>query len=190
MIGSPDMIFNGSSIGLIEGSHLYQRNGWHYLLTDQQACVTTDVDFQPSYFQQMAGLVAYYNDLVFHELYLSHDESQGCCLPIHRCDDGMSSFPLGADIVTVPPGKIFLRAVFDDCCLRFYWSSDGETFQTIDRELDALMLAAEYGDHWGFTGTTGASRGPLGLHGDFCWADLSGFDGYAASCRICYFEVH
>lgn len=146
-------------------------------LTAHQACVTTCLDFEPRSFQQMAGLVAYYNNYLFHYLYLSHDEDLGSCLQIHCCDDGTSSFPLGANIVAVPPGKIFLRAVFDDCCLRFYWSSDGEGFHAIGPELDASMLADDYGAHWGFTGTF------VGL----ACQDLTGMQQTAA---FDYLEVH
>jgi xylan 1,4-beta-xylosidase len=33
LTGKPDLIFKGSSLGLTEGPHLYQRNGFYYLLT-------------------------------------------------------------------------------------------------------------------------------------------------------------
>jgi xylan 1,4-beta-xylosidase len=33
LIGQPTMIFAGSPHGLVEGPHLYQRNGWYYLTT-------------------------------------------------------------------------------------------------------------------------------------------------------------
>ena len=74
-------------------------------------------------------------------------------------------------------GKFFLRAVFDDCCLRFYWSSDGEGFHAIGPELDASMLADDYGAHWGFTGTF------VGL----ACQDLTGMQQTAA---FDYLEVH
>src|SRR5690606_7211097 len=33
----------------------------------------TVVDFEPEHFQQLAGLVCYYNSFKFHYLYVSHD---------------------------------------------------------------------------------------------------------------------
>lgn len=122
-------------------------------LTNQQSCVTTSVEFHPSNFQQMAGLVVYYNNRLFHYLYQSHDETLGNSLQIHCCDDGTSSFPLGSDVVPVPEGKLFLRAVFDFCNLQFQWSRDGDVFENIGPGLDASILSDDYGDHWGFTGT-------------------------------------
>ena len=35
------------------------------------------VEFEPEHFQQMAGLVCYYNSAKFHYLYVSHDEQAG-----------------------------------------------------------------------------------------------------------------
>ena len=34
----------------------------------------TVMDFEPEHFQQMAGLVCYYNSAKFHYLHVSHDE--------------------------------------------------------------------------------------------------------------------
>jgi xylan 1,4-beta-xylosidase len=38
---------------------------------------STVVEFEPEHFQQMAGLVAYYNSSKFHYLYVSHDDTHG-----------------------------------------------------------------------------------------------------------------
>lgn len=122
-------------------------------LTQQQAIATTCMNFQPAGFQQMAGLVAYYNNYLFHYLYLSHDEEIGRCLQIHSCDDGKSTFPLQNEIVPVPVGKLHLRAVFDNARLQFSWSSNGTEFHQIGDSLDASILSDDYGNHWGFTGS-------------------------------------
>lgn len=122
-------------------------------LTSQRAVATTRIDFDPETFQQMAGLAAYYNNHLFHYLYLSRDEGVRPSLQIHSCDDGTSSFPLGNRPVPVPEGAIFLRATFDDSALQFSWSFDGEDFADIGPALDASLLSDDHGDHWGFTGT-------------------------------------
>ena len=122
-------------------------------LTQQQTTVTTCLRFQPQSFQQMAGLVAYYNTYLYHYLYLSCDEQLGRCLQIHSCDDGRSSFPLECDVIPVCDGEIYLRAVFDNSRLQFSWSSNGATFHDIGPPLDASILSDDHGDHWGFTGT-------------------------------------
>ena len=121
-------------------------------LTAQKTTATTCVRFEPKMFLQMAGLAAYYNNHLFHYLYLSHDEEKGRCLQVHSCDDGKSSFPLGPDVISVPEGDLYLRAEFDNSDLRFSWSGDGEIFSTLSPTLDASILSDDHGDHWGFTG--------------------------------------
>lgn len=122
-------------------------------LTHQRATATTRLRFDPQSFQQMAGLVAYYNTYLFHYLYLSRDEDLGLCLQIHSCNDGDSTFPLGSTPLPIPEGDLHLRAVFIDDELQFSWSSDGETFSPVGPLLDASILSDDHGNHWGFTGT-------------------------------------
>lgn len=122
-------------------------------LTSHSATVTTTLRFAPKSFQHMAGLSAYYNNRLFHYLYLSHDEEVGRCLQIHSCDDGKSVFPLGSELVKVPEGPLSLRASFQDSELQFSWSADGKLFHSIGPVLDASILSDDYGDHLDFTGT-------------------------------------
>ena len=101
----------------------------------------------------MAGLTAYYNNRLFHHLYLSHDDTAGYCLHIHSCDDGVSSFPLGTEPLSVECNDIFLRARFEGSILQFSWSPDGNTFSPVGPVLDASILSDDYGKHLDFTGT-------------------------------------
>ena len=133
-------------------------------LTHQRLVATTKMTFSPQSFQQMAGLVAYYNNYLFHYMYLSWEEGKGRCLHIHSCDDGVSSFPLGDDVPVVPDGAIYLRATFSDQELQFSWSGDGIKFYDLPVTLDSSILSDDHGKHWGFTGTF------VGV----CCQDLSG----------------
>ena len=122
-------------------------------LISHKLTATTKLSFEPKSFQQMAGLAAYYNTYLFHYLYLSYDEEKGLCLQIHTCDDGVSSFPLGDQIIPVAQGKTYLRAIFNDCSLQFQFSENGKDFLNAGNTLDASILSDDHGDHWGFTGT-------------------------------------
>ncbi len=122
-------------------------------LTSQNLTATTKISFKPENFQQMAGLAAYYNNYLFHYLYLSMDEEKGLCLQIHSCDDGKSNFPLGGEIIPVSNNELFLRASFNDKRLQFYYSHCGQDFLKIGPVLDASILSDDHGEHWGFTGT-------------------------------------
>jgi xylan 1,4-beta-xylosidase len=141
-------------------------------LTKQQATATTCLEFQPKTFQQMAGLTAYYNNYLFHYLYLSADETVGRCLQIHTCDDGVSNFPLGDKLTPVPDGRIYLRAIFNNSSLKFQWSQDGHLFHDVGENLDASILSDDYGKHWGFTGTF-IGLACQDLTGSRCKADFS-----------------
>ena len=122
-------------------------------LATHKATITTRLTFDPKNFQQMAGLAAYYNTYLFHYLYLSMDEEEGLCLQIHSCNDGNSRFPLGNEIIPVSTGNLYLRAIFDDCDLKFQFSENGTSFQDAGPVLDASILSDDHGKHWGFTGT-------------------------------------
>jgi xylan 1,4-beta-xylosidase len=122
-------------------------------LTTQRAVAKTKLRFKPQSFQQMAGLVVYYNNHLFHYLYLTCDEEVGTCLQIHSCDDGVSSFPLAEQPVRVTEDELFFKVEIDHCQLRFFWSNDDQTYTPVGRELDASILSDDHGKHWGFTGS-------------------------------------
>lgn len=122
-------------------------------LTSQRMEATTKMTFKPESFQQMAGLVLYYNTFLFHYLFLSSDEKKGPCLQIHSCDDGKSGFPLGSSLVEVGQSDLYLRATLIDSGLQFSWSDDNAIYNNIGPELDASILSDDYGSRWGFTGT-------------------------------------
>ena len=43
------------------------------------------MEFEPEHFQQMAGLICYYNSSKFHYLYVSHDEAIGKHIRVMSC---------------------------------------------------------------------------------------------------------
>lgn len=118
---------------------------------DNVNCVAeTCVDFAPSHFQQMAGLVCYY-DLNWYYLHLSHDEQLGRVLRVSWSDDGKLGEVPGAP-VAVPSGPIHLRATFVGVTLGFAYSTDGKKWTPIGGDLDATRLSDDYGSTWHFTG--------------------------------------
>lgn len=86
----------------------------------------TLIDFEPEHFQQMAGLVCYYNAFKFHYLYISRDDANGKHLRV------MSALPdqPSADAFTDPlcisgEGPLELRADIRFDTLRFAWRAPG-----------------------------------------------------------------
>ena len=114
---------------------------------------TTNMRFKPDSFQQMAGLVLYYNTFLFHYLFLSSDEKKGLCLQIYSCDDGKSVFPLGSSLVEVGQSDLYLKATLIDSGILFSRSDDKAFYNKFVPEFDASILSDDYGSRWGFTGT-------------------------------------
>src|SRR5690349_8151269 len=73
-------LFGRESIGSLFKQSLVARR-------QQSHCFSaaTVLEFEPAHFQQMAGLVCYYNGAKFHYLYLSHDEALGKVLRVMSC---------------------------------------------------------------------------------------------------------
>jgi xylan 1,4-beta-xylosidase len=104
----------------------------------------TAMEFEPLHFQQMAGLVCYYNSAKFHYLYVSHDDALGKHLRV------MSSLPdqVQADSFTAPipiPGgsRIELSVEIDFERLYFGYRIGGEAWQWIPQQFDASILSDE-----------------------------------------------
>jgi len=128
---------------------------------------TTCLEFAPETFQQMAGLVCYYDTEGFFYLRVSHDEELGTCLGIisRIGKENIFTEPLETDISIADWPRVYLRATVDVDVLQFSYSPDGETWQNIGEEFDASTLSDEYARE-GFR-FTGAFVG-------ICCQDMSG----------------
>jgi xylan 1,4-beta-xylosidase len=126
----------------------------------------TRMEFEPQHFQQMAGLIYYYNSAKFHYLYVSRDEIGGryvrvmSCLPdVGRAEDVTPPAP-------IPEGApVELRAEVDYERLYFAFRA-GDSEWTLMPPLDASIVSDEAGPpfHPSFTGAF------VGV----CCQDLSG----------------
>jgi len=123
--------------------------------------VETCLEFSPTHFTQMAGLMCYYNARNQFYLRVTHDEIKGKVVGITLTDNG-SYDELGGDLAVNDWPQIFLRAELDHERLQFSASPDGKAWQKIGPVLDASKLSDDYGP--GFTGSM------LGL----CAQDLGG----------------
>lgn len=104
----------------------------------------TVIEFEPQHFQQMAGLVCYYNALKFHYLYVSHDEQHGKHVRV------MSALPDSpqTDAFTAPirvrAGKrIELRVEVDCERLQFAVRVEGADWHWLPQLFDASILSDE-----------------------------------------------
>ncbi len=111
----------------------------------------TSVEFDPTSFQQMAGLIAYYDTENHYYLRLSHDEDLGRSLNIIATDAGHSGEVLDEDIAVPATGPIGMRLHFKKTELRFEFRAPEGSWQAIGPVLNGAILSDDY-HHLGFTG--------------------------------------
>ncbi len=104
----------------------------------------TAIDFEPDNFQQMAGLVCYYNGSKFHYLYISHDESIGKHVRVMSClPDQLQSDVFSAPLA-IPRGAVVqLRVEVDYERLHFACRVEGQEWCRLPGHLDASILSDE-----------------------------------------------
>lgn len=127
----------------------------------------TVVEFEPDCFQQMAGLVCYYNGSKYHYFHVSHDESVGKHVRV------MSALPdqVQSDVFTAPiaipsGAPVELRVEVDCERLHFAYRVDGQDWRWLPEQFDASILSDEAGPP-GNPNFTGAFVG-------MCCQDLAG----------------
>jgi len=129
--------------------------------------VTTAVEFEPTNFQQFAGLAAYYDERNHYLLVITFDEEQGKVLKVIRTDSGkydevtlIEALPAAEDAEAVPPEirvaipedqPVYLRMLIDHEELQYAYSLNEKEWINIGPVLDASTLSDEY-DGLNFTG--------------------------------------
>jgi xylan 1,4-beta-xylosidase len=109
-------------------------------------------EFEPEDFQQMAGLVCYYDTSKHFYLRVSRDETIGKCLGILACNSGKVEEPLSAETSIEGWPRVWLKAQLCRAELRFYYSPDGRDWHPAGGALDATRLSDEYPGEGSFTG--------------------------------------
>jgi len=127
----------------------------------------TVIDFEPEQFQQMAGLVCYYNSAKFHYLYISRDEVLGRHVRAMSCLPDAVQSDVFSDPVAIPDKvRVHLRVEVDYERLFFAFRVEGGEWQWMPGPLDASILSDEAGPP-GLPAFTGAFVG-------MCCQDLAG----------------
>ena len=150
----------------------------------------TRLEFSPTNFQQMAGLVSYYNTHKYHYCYVSVDEGGQRFVDIMSCEareDWASTFPLTEghsgtyrieDRCKLPAdGPVWLRAEVDQQALVFFFSTDGSNWNKLPVVLDQSLISDEAGKGEGAS-CTGAFIGMAcqDISGQDCPADFDYFE--------------
>jgi xylan 1,4-beta-xylosidase len=128
------------------------------------ATFETCLEFSPTHFTHMAGLICYYDTRTHFYLRVTHDEAKGKVLGIVLTDDGNYDELQAGDVAINDWKQIHLRATIDHQRLQFSAAPDGKIWRDIGPVLDASKLSDDYGQGFHFTGAM------VGL----CAQDLSG----------------
>jgi xylan 1,4-beta-xylosidase len=135
----------------------------------------TVMEFEPDRFQQMAGLVCYYNGSKFHYLYVSHDADLGKHIRIMSClPDQLQSDVFSAPVGIPTGAPVHLRVEVDFERLYFAYRIEGREWSRLPGPLDASILSDEAAPP-GTPNFTGAFVG-------VCCQDLAG------TCRPADFD--
>ncbi len=131
----------------------------------------TQLSFSPQHFQQMAGLLAYYNTAHYFYLHLLGDvNGEHTYLQITACDNYETTDLLDPPL-PLPRGQaIGLRLEWQNADLQFYYALQAEQWQAVGPILDGSILSDDYvreGDRRYRPAFTGAFVG-------ICCQDLSG----------------
>lgn len=141
---------------------------------------STCVEFNPENFQQMAGLVAFYNTDSFYYLFLSHAEHSRRCLGLMKCEKGNITYPVEKEYPTHDWDKVCLKLIIDHERIRFFYSKDGKDWTAVGWEQDASILTDEHAVPCGFTGNfVGMACQDISgtrMHADFDWFEYRELD--------------
>ncbi|HMO65944.1 MAG TPA: glycoside hydrolase family 43 protein, partial [Verrucomicrobiota bacterium] len=107
---------------------------------------STVVEFEPEHFQQMAGLVCYYNSTKLHYLHVSHDETLGKHLRVMSCIPDALMADDFTPPIPIPSGhRVQLRVEVDFERLHFAYQVEGVDagWRWLPQLFDASILSDE-----------------------------------------------
>jgi len=113
---------------------------------------TVELTFNPTNFQEMAGLMYRYDETNQFYLYMTFDERRNKkVLSIMSFDQGR--FKMLDETLQAEVGcHVYLQIEVHDECGQFRYSEDGVNFKKIGSSFDASILSDDYTQPMGFTG--------------------------------------
>lgn len=117
--------------------------------TDFSFSAETKIEFDPTYYQEMAGLVWRYDEDNQYLLLVTHDEEQGRILKVITIIAGQ--FEHSYVNIPLKDGPVFLGLTVEERWGRFRYSYDGKAWAEVRPILDASVLSDDF-NALGFTG--------------------------------------
>ena len=137
----------GDSLFSLFQQSLIARRVQHFQLTAE-----TSLEFSPTHYTQMAGLICYYDTRQHYYLRVTHDEKLGKVLGILQTDDGGYDELVDSQIIINDWKQVFLRASVDGEKLQFSAAPDGQAWRNVGPILNFSKLSDDYGSTLRFTG--------------------------------------
>ncbi len=132
----------------------------------------TIIEFEPEHFQQMAGLIFYYDCVDHHYLHVTCNDAGARCLRILTSEAGNNVAYAGVEEL-LEPGPVYLKGEMNFGTLQFFFGQKEGQYKPIGPPLDATILSDEYKVEVKFTGAyAGICAQDLTgrkLHADFDW---------------------
>jgi len=121
----------------------------------------TKLEFNPTNFQQMAGLACYYNTMNWTTLHITHNEEKGKILDLMTAENGKFTNPIAGSEIVIPPdtNAVYVKVQVRTLTHTYSYSFDGATWHEIPVTLDAYKLSDDFVSGGGFF--TGAF---IGMH--------------------------
>jgi xylan 1,4-beta-xylosidase len=105
----------------------------------------TCIEFEPQHFQQLAGLVCYYNTSHYHYLHITaNNDGSEKLLTILSCDKFNTTEPLSEPVNVTGVKRIYLKAVFEGATIQFYYAITENAWNKIGPVLDGSILSDDY----------------------------------------------
>ncbi|MDR2939173.1 MAG: glycoside hydrolase family 43 protein [Clostridiales bacterium] len=105
----------------------------------------TKVSFSPESFQQMAGLLCYYNSKNWTSLNVTYDENRGKILTLLSCEAAALSWPIrGSEVQVLSGSEIYLRVTVNSTYYQFAYSFDGLYWDGLPVKFDTYKLSDDY----------------------------------------------
>lgn len=140
----------------------------------------TCVEFEPQHFQQLAGLVAFYNTEAFYYLYITCAEHAKKCLGLMCCEKGEVRFLIEKEYPLITFKEVYLKLTIREDKIAFFYSDTGQDWYAAGWEQDASILSDENALPCGFTGNfVGMACQDLSgtrKHADFSWFEYQEFN--------------
>ena len=106
----------------------------------------TSVEFEPETFQQMAGMVCYYNTENWTNVHITWKENVGKVIDIICADNGVFTMPLEGNEIVIPENIKTVHFKVEVRYNKYYYlySFDGENFTKIPVVFDSYKLSDDY----------------------------------------------